>query len=126
MEVETFLYYHHLSFEKETDIFTLVILVARWRQFYNNLNIFKVCSSFLYLMNNCVPEWVDGKKEALGLDREGETHYIYACNIPANIPIHLIKSLLKAIFNACDDNHFSLKTLIPGVWGGKSTRFRNQ
>jgi len=43
------------------DIFTLAILVARWRQFYNNLNIFKVCSSFLYLMNNCVPEWADGK-----------------------------------------------------------------
>lgn len=59
MEVETFLYYHHLSFEKE--IYILVILVARWRQFYNNLNIFKVCSSFLYLMNICVPEWVDRK-----------------------------------------------------------------
>lgn len=61
MEVETFLYYHYLSFEKEICIFTLAILVARWRQFYNNLNIFQVCSSFLYLMNNCVPEWVDRK-----------------------------------------------------------------
>lgn len=45
-----------------------------------------------------------------GLDREGETCYIYAHNVSANIPIHLIKSLLNAIFNSCDGNLFSSKT----------------
>lgn len=36
--------------------------------------------------------------------------YISAHNVSANIPVHMIKSLLNAIFNARDGNLFSSNT----------------